>query len=141
MLGYPTDCTTPLIRDLGSRVGPSEIPVLLEYKCEREGTHFVAVDPVETTKECAVCGVSTDKPLWVREHSCLSRGFTTDRDWNAAQNIRSRGIKQVGAGRSESPSQNRSAILMGCENRSAIFERLWGLRSLREPRRFLQNAS
>ena len=25
---------------------------LLEYKCEREGTHFVAVDPKDTTKEC-----------------------------------------------------------------------------------------
>ncbi|MFC6961078.1 RNA-guided endonuclease InsQ/TnpB family protein [Halocatena marina] len=75
---------------------------LLEYKCEREGTHFVAVDPAGTTKECAACGVSTDKPLWVREHSCPSCGFTADRDWNAAWNILSRGIKQVGAGCSES---------------------------------------
>ncbi|ELZ10065.1 RNA-guided endonuclease InsQ/TnpB family protein [Natrialba aegyptia] len=75
---------------------------MLEYKCEREGTHFVAVDPAGTTKECAACGVSTDKPLWVREHSCPSCGFTADRDWNAAWNILSRGIKQLGAGRSES---------------------------------------
>jgi putative transposase len=75
---------------------------MLEYKCEREGTHFVAVDPAGTTKECAACGVSTDKPLWIREHSCPSCGFTADRDWNAAWNILSRGIKQVGAGRSES---------------------------------------
>ena len=75
---------------------------MLEYKCEREGTHFVAVDPAGTTKECAACGVSSEKPLWVREHSCPSCGFTADRDWNAAWNILSRGIKQVGAGRSES---------------------------------------
>ncbi|RQG96023.1 RNA-guided endonuclease InsQ/TnpB family protein [Natrarchaeobius chitinivorans] len=75
---------------------------MLEYKCEREGTHFVAVDPAGTTTECAACGVSTDKPLWVREHSCPSCGFTADRDWNAAWNILSRGIKQLGAGRSES---------------------------------------
>ncbi|QSW99621.1 RNA-guided endonuclease InsQ/TnpB family protein [Haloterrigena alkaliphila] len=75
---------------------------MLEYKCEREGTHFVAVDPAGTTKECAACGVSTDKPMWVREHSCPSCGFTADRDWNAAWNILSRGIKQLGAGRSES---------------------------------------
>jgi putative transposase len=75
---------------------------MLEYKCEREGTHFVAVDPAGTTKECAACGVSTDKPLWVREHSCPSCGFTADRDWNAAWNILSRGIKQLGVGRSES---------------------------------------
>ena len=77
---------------------------LLEYKCEREGTHFVAVNPRGTTKECAACGVETDKPLWVREHSCPSCGFTTDRDWNAAWNILSRGIKQLGEGRSESTS-------------------------------------
>ena len=75
---------------------------MLEYKCEREGTHFVAVEPAGTTKECAACGVSTDKPLWVREHSCPSCGFTANRDWNAAWNILSRGIKQLGEGRSES---------------------------------------
>jgi len=75
---------------------------LLEYKCEREGTHFVAVEPAGTTKECAACGVSTEKPLWVREHSCPSCGFTADRDWNAAWNILSRGAKHVGEGRSES---------------------------------------
>ncbi len=39
---------------------------LLEYKCEQEGTHFVAVNPRGTTKECASCGVSTAKPLRVR---------------------------------------------------------------------------
>ncbi len=76
---------------------------LLEYKCEREGTHFVAVNPRGTTKECASCGVLTDKPLWVREHSCPVCGFEADRDANASWNILSRGItKRVGAGRSES---------------------------------------
>jgi len=43
---------------------------LLEYKCERKGTHYAAADPRRTIKECASCGVSTDTPLWVREHSC-----------------------------------------------------------------------
>ena len=74
---------------------------MLEYKCDREGTHFVAVDPSGTTKECASCGVSTDKPLWVREHSCPACGFEADRDANAAWNILSRGLEQVGEGRSE----------------------------------------
>ncbi len=75
---------------------------LLEYKCEREGTHFVAVEPAGTTNECAACGVSTDKPLWVREHSCPSCGFTADRDANAAWNILARGLEQIGVGHSES---------------------------------------
>jgi putative transposase len=75
---------------------------LLEYKCEREGTHFVAVNPRGTTKECASCGVSTDKPLWVREHTCPACGLKTDRDANAAWNILSRGLENVGVGHSES---------------------------------------
>ena len=75
---------------------------MLEYKCEREGAHFVAVNPRGTTKECASCGVSTEKPLWVREHSCPACGFEADRDANAAWNILSRGLKDVGVGHSES---------------------------------------
>lgn len=76
---------------------------LLKYKCDREGTHYVPVEPRGTTKECANCGVATDKPLWVREHSCPACGFATDRDLNAAYNILSRGIEKadIGVGRSE----------------------------------------
>ncbi|QGA81673.1 Transposable element, IS605 OrfB family [Halomicrobium sp. LC1Hm] len=66
---------------------------LLQYKCDREGTHFVAVNPRGTTKECASCGVSTDKPLWVREHSCPSCGFEADRDANAVVRLRLTGSK------------------------------------------------
>jgi len=75
---------------------------MLEYKCEREGTHYVAVDPRGSTKECSQCGVSTEKPLWVREHSCPSCGFKIDRDLNAAYNILSRGCNQLGVVHSES---------------------------------------
>ena len=75
---------------------------MLEYKCEREGTHFVAVNPRGTTKECASCGVKTEKPLWMREHSCPACGFEADRDANAAWNILSRGLEEVGVGHSES---------------------------------------
>ena len=68
---------------------------LLEYKCEREGTHFVAVEPAGTTKECAQCGVETDKPLRVREHSCPACGYSTDRDANAAWNVLQRGLGKL----------------------------------------------
>jgi putative transposase len=74
---------------------------MLEYKCEREGTHFVAIAPEGTTKECANCGVETDKPLWVRDHSCPACGFKTDRDANAAWNVLSRGLTDLGVGHSE----------------------------------------
>ncbi|WP_160135169.1 RNA-guided endonuclease InsQ/TnpB family protein [Halococcus salsus] len=69
---------------------------MLEYKCEREGTHFVAVNPAGTTKECSRCGIKTEKPLWVREHSCPACGFEADRDENAAYNVLARGLKDVG---------------------------------------------
>ena len=52
------------------------------------------VDPKDTTKECASCGVATDKPLWVREHSCLARGFEMDRDANAVVRLRLTGSKR-----------------------------------------------
>jgi putative transposase len=79
---------------------------LLAYKCERAGTHLVAVEPAGTTKECSQCGAETDKPLWVREHACPACGQTEDRDANAARNILSRGLNDVGVVHSEStPSE------------------------------------
>jgi putative transposase len=75
---------------------------LLEYKAELNGTHVVEIEPAGTTKECASCGVETDKPIWVREHSCPACGHTENRDLNAAKNILNRGLKQLGAGCSES---------------------------------------
>ena len=74
---------------------------MLETKCKREGTHFIEVNPAGTTKECASCGIETDKPLWVREHSCPACGFEADRDANAAWNILSRGLSKLGVGHSE----------------------------------------
>ena len=91
---------------------------MLEYKCEREGTHFVAVDPRGTTKECASCGVETDKPLWVREHSCPSCGLEADRDANASWNILSRGLEQVGTGCPESTSPEIEDFWLANESQS-----------------------
>jgi putative transposase len=69
---------------------------LLEYKADLYGCHAVQVEPRGTTKECASCGVETRKPLWVREHSCPSCGFKTDRDATAAMNILQRGFSGLG---------------------------------------------
>jgi len=76
---------------------------LLGYNCKREGTHFVKVDPDGTIKECAQCGVETDKTLWVREHSCPACGFEADRDTNAACNVLFRGLTDPEVGHSELP--------------------------------------
>ncbi len=71
---------------------------LLEYKADLYGCHVVQVEARGTTKECARCGVDTAKPIWVREHSCPSCGFKTDRDANAAMNVLQRGFCELGLG-------------------------------------------
>lgn len=76
---------------------------------QKHGCHVVTVDAHDTSKQCARCGVKTDKQIWVREHSCPSCGITADRDYNAACEIKRRGMetlgvptRHVGPGRSES---------------------------------------
>nr|WP_276682209.1 transposase [Haloquadratum walsbyi] len=83
---------------------------LLEYKADLHGTHVEKVKPEGTTKECAVCSVETEKPIWVREHSCPACGHTENRELNAAKNILNRGLKQLGAGRSELTSSERRSL-------------------------------
>ena len=71
---------------------------LLEYKGDLHGTHVVQVEAAGTTKKCASCGVETAKPIWIREHSCPSCGFETNRDANAAMNVLQRGFSELGLG-------------------------------------------
>ncbi|MEF8781921.1 MAG: transposase [Haloarculaceae archaeon] len=63
---------------------------------KKNGCRVVEVPPEGTTKQCSHCGCSTEKPLWVREHSCPSCGFETDRDHNAALEIKRRGLTKLG---------------------------------------------
>ncbi len=74
---------------------------LLEYKADLYGCHVRQIKPEDTTKLCSECGVKTDKPLWVREHSCPACGFELGRDWNAALNVLERGLRKLGLGQPE----------------------------------------
>ena len=58
--------------------------------------HVIEVPPEGTTKRCSQCGCSTQKPLWVREHSCPACGFEGDRDYNAALEIKRLGLEKLG---------------------------------------------
>ncbi len=112
---------------------------LLEYKADLYGCHVVQVEARGTTKECASCGVETVKPLWVREHSCPSCRFETDRDANAvvrpcltgskrcafatAMNVLKRGFSELGLGWPKStPVETvtvpRNATRFWCANES-----------------------
>ncbi|SEP94088.1 RNA-guided endonuclease InsQ/TnpB family protein [Natrinema salaciae] len=92
-------------------VGWSKFRAILEHHCDKHGTHYVEINPSGTTKECASCGVESEKPLWVREHSCPACGFELDRDWNAALNVQSRGLSELGVVHSEAtPVETATAV-------------------------------
>ena len=95
---------------------------------DKNGCHVVLVDSAGTTKQCANCGVETEKPLWVREHSCPSCGFTADRDHNSSLEVHQRGLKQLGVdfeqselglGQSESTSVE-AGVTVGRHHRDAL---------------------
>lgn len=93
-----------------AEVGWRDLITIFEHHGRKNGCHVETVRPGGTTKECASCGVSTEKPLWVRQHQCPSCGFSTDRDLNAAANVLARGLEQLGVGHSEAtPAETATA--------------------------------
>ena len=94
-----------------AEVGWRDFITILKHHGHKRGCHVVEVDSEDTTKECSQCNVKTDKPLWVREHSCPSCGFETDRDYNAALNVWERGLTKLGVVRSEeTPVETGTAV-------------------------------
>ncbi|GAA0268483.1 hypothetical protein GCM10009000_100860 [Halobacterium noricense] len=53
---------------------------------------FLGVEAAGTTKECAKCGVETAKPIWAREHSCVSCGFEANWEANAVMSVLQAGL-------------------------------------------------
>ncbi|MFB6179080.1 MAG: RNA-guided endonuclease InsQ/TnpB family protein [Halorientalis sp.] len=110
-----------------AEVGWRDFITILTHHGRKRGCHVVEVDPADTTKDCNQCGMTTAKPLWVREHSCPSCGYTTDRDYNAvarnqdfwlparrslatALNVWERGLGKLGVVHSEdTPAETATA--------------------------------
>jgi len=74
--------------------GVTAIHQAVGIKGRLHGCHAQQIDPENTTKMCSQCGMTTDELLWVKEHSCLSRGVTIDCDWNAALNASELGCER-----------------------------------------------
>ncbi|UTF54781.1 RNA-guided endonuclease InsQ/TnpB family protein [Natronosalvus rutilus] len=130
------DVTSMLEADGNARnkaeVGWSDFRAILEHHCDKHGTHYVEVNPRGTTKECASCGVETEKPVWVRAHSCPSCGFELDRDWNAALNVKSRGLEKLGVVHSKAtPVETATAVDSVSVSASRVVET--GSPCLKEP--------
>ena len=104
-------------------VGWRDFITILKHHGEKRGCHVVEVQPAGTTKECASCGVESDKPLWVREHSCPSCGFELDRDYNAALNVWQRGLDKLGVGYSEgTPVETAIPVDEQCVSAKRVIE-------------------
>lgn len=77
-------------------VGWSDIISVFEHHGDKNACHVITVPPENTTINCASCGTEVHKALWVRVHDCPTCGFEVDRDLNAALNILSRGLDELG---------------------------------------------
>jgi len=78
-----------------SDMGWSELRSMLEYKCEWEGKHLFTIGRFEpSSKACSCCGkINKELTLKDREWTCTGCGVIHDRDVNAAQNIKTFGLR------------------------------------------------
>jgi putative transposase len=66
------------------------------YKAESAGKRRVKVDPKGTSQDCSCCGRTVWKTLSERTHRCSFCKTVMPRDYNAALNIKHRGLEMVG---------------------------------------------
>jgi putative transposase len=80
-----------------------QLLTMLEWKVKREGKTFHKIDRwYPSSKLCSCCGHKlSDLRLSVREWTCPECGVKHDRDVNASINILLEGLRQVGAGHSQ----------------------------------------
>jgi len=65
----------------------------IAYKARLAGVRVVAVDPRNTSRQCACCGhVAKENRRSQSEFLCIRCGFVANADYNAAVNIRSRAV-------------------------------------------------
>jgi putative transposase len=66
-----------------------------QSKAERAGKSVVLVNPKDTTQRCSSCGTIVLKDLDDRVHDCPVCGLKLDRDYNAAKNILTLGLRGI----------------------------------------------
>lgn len=82
------------------------------YKVESTGKHYITVDYKGTTQRCSKCGNIVKKDLKERMHKCPYCGFTADRDYNSALEIKKLMLNkiEIGQGLSESKLVETEAL-------------------------------
>ncbi len=73
-----------------------QLRFFVEYKARMAGVRVVAVDPRNTSRQCACCGhVAKENRRSQSEFLCVSCGYAANADYNAAMNLRERGRASV----------------------------------------------
>ena len=99
----------------GHEAGWSGFIAILSHKAESAGVEVVAVNPRHTTQTCSNCGCLPVVSLTLKDrlYNCLHCGFTLDRDFNAAINIRNRAFcSNQNTARTEPLGVNQEDCLM-----------------------------
>lgn len=78
-----------------SDMGWGEFHTILEYKCEWQGKNLFVINRFDpSSKTCSCCGkINKELTLKDREWTCAGCGTVHDRDVNAAQNIKTFGLR------------------------------------------------
>ena len=93
-------------RGLFHRWSFHQLGTFLHYKAERKGIFIVSVDPRNSSKTCSRCGHCAKSNRKSQSYFvCQSCGYEVNADYNAAQNLRQRGISSLVRLLSASPSQ------------------------------------
>lgn len=95
--------------------GWSGFIAILSHKAESAGVEVVAVNPRHTTQTCSHCGYLPVVSLTLKDrlYNCLHCGFSLDRDFNAAINIRNRAFcPELNTARTEPLGVNQEGCLI-----------------------------
>lgn len=95
--------------------GWSGFIAILSHKAESAGVEVVAVNPRHTTQTCSNCGCLPVVSLTLKDrlYNCLHCGFSLDRDFNAAINIRNKAFcSDKNTARTEPLGVNQEDCLM-----------------------------
>ena len=100
--------------------GFAQLRSYIEYKAKLYGVPVVAVDPRNTSRMCSQCGHIAKGNRRSQAHfECMSCGFVSNADYNAARNISSRAavnrpnVSDAGRTLSVAPGTSPSALAVG----------------------------
>jgi IS605 OrfB family transposase len=99
-------------RGLFHRWSFAQLASFLIYKAERKGILVVSVDPRYSSQTCSKCGHCEKKNRKSQSLFCCQVcGYTVNADFNAAQNLRQRGIASLATLVSDSQMQPTAPLL------------------------------